>query len=403
MANSVKRTEPSAWIFGVGLGVLYVIGVLVFRFHRSVIDEYFHYAQVTLFYSGFWRVVPQLTTIPGYHAVVALILRVVGNDHLDTARFVHASLCLIAIAGFFALRRRLWPGTETAATAQFVVLPIMAPLLFVVYTDVPAVALLLWATWAVVSGRSFLSALLLCLLVLVRQHEIVLGAFLVFLAARPPNGWRQLPKAWRESFHRAWPFALPLLLFFAFWRWNGTISLSPGQAAFHPDVSFHTGNVFMALLAAGLLLPAQTAIELRHFYSNLRERPWLLLFPAIAFMAFWFGFRANNPLNGHFYSDYFRHYLPIRLAAALIITCVACSLWRIRLRPAESGLALGTVAAVFLAASWLIELRYLIPPFALWLAMREHRYPRVEYATLALWIILAVLMTYLAFTSRFFV
>ena len=402
-ADSAKRTEPSAWILGIGLGVLYVVGILAFRFHYSVIDEYFHYAQTTLFYSGFWRAVPGLTTIPGYHAAVAMILRVVGDDHLETARLIHACLCLTAVAGFFVLRRFLWPGTETVATAQFLALPIMAPLLFVLYTDVPAVSLLLWATWAAVSGRSLISALLLCLLVVVRQHEVVWGAFLVFIAARPSAGWRELPKVWRQSLRAALPFALPAFLFFAFWRWNGHISLSPVQAVMHPDLSFHTGNVFMAMLIAGVLLPLQTLSGLRKFGSDVRHRPWLILLPILVFAAFWFAFRANNPLNGHFFTDYLRHYLPTRLAAALVIACVACTLWRIKLRPTSSGLALGFVAAVFLAASWLIELRYLIPPFALWLAMREQAEEPVEYATLALWLILAVLMVYLAMASLFFV
>ena len=378
-------------------------GIVLFQFRHRFVDEYFHYAQITLFYGGFWRPVPQLTTIPGYHAFIALILRCIGDDSLDTARIVHSLSCLGAIAGFFALRRRLWPGTETIATAQFLCLPVMVPLFFVLYTDVPAVALLLWATWSTVVGRTFLSSLLLCLLVLVRQHEVVWSGFLLFIAARPANGWSDLRFRWRETLHHVWPYALPVLLFIAFWRWNGAISLSHEQTGMHPDFSFHTGNVFMALLVAGLLLPIQTAEGLRAFAHDVRRRPWMLVIPLLAFAAFWFAFRSNSPWNGYFYTHYLRHFLPTRIAAAIIIACVACSFWRIRLRPAGAGFALCAISALFLSASWLITLRYLIPPFALWLAMREHSEIRAEYATLALWLIFAVLMIYLAIASLYFV
>lgn len=41
-------------------------------------------------------------------------------------------------------RRRTWPRTQTLATAQVLVFPILVPLFFLVYTDVLALALLLW-------------------------------------------------------------------------------------------------------------------------------------------------------------------------------------------------------------------------------------------------------------------
>ena len=47
-------------------------------------------------------------------------------------------------------------------------------------------------------------------------------------------------------------------------------------------------------------------------------------------------------------------------------------------------------ATLFLAASWLVELRYVAVPLVLWLAMREHRARAVEWATFALWLALAV-------------
>ena len=118
-ASSLKATRADAAILGAVLGALFVAALLAMR-HRGVYtDELDHYAQIQLFLRGELRVLTfYLTTIPGYHAIVAAILRIAGGDSLDAARLVNAAFSLIAVAGFHALRRALWPGTETLATAQ---------------------------------------------------------------------------------------------------------------------------------------------------------------------------------------------------------------------------------------------------------------------------------------------
>jgi len=141
--KSLKATRADAAILGVVLGALFVAGLLAMR-HRGVYtDELNHYSQIELFLRGEFRVFTRyLTTIPGYHAIVAAILKMTGGESLDAARLVNAAFALIAVAGFHALRKRLWPGTETLATAQLLALPILVPLFFLVYTDVLAIALL---------------------------------------------------------------------------------------------------------------------------------------------------------------------------------------------------------------------------------------------------------------------
>ena len=57
---------------------------------------------------------------------------------------------------------------------------------------------------------------------------------------------------------------------------------------------------------------------------------------------------------------------------------------------------------VLLAASWLVELRYALVPLVLWLAFREHRGRAIEWATLALWLALAVWLFSGMIAVRFF-
>ena len=397
-----------ALLLGVPLGLLYVLGIVSLWTKAPFTDEADHFAQISLLLHGRWETWPQLTTIPGYHALTALALRVSGAISLDAARLVNAAWGLLAIAGFHAARRRLWPGTQTLGTAQFVLLPILAPLFFLVYTDVAALALLLWATWAALVGRSWLSAVLLTLLVAVRQHEIVWIVLVAPLAAWSALQGQVAPVA-RTLVSTLAAFLLPLTAFIGFWVWNGSISLSHEQSQLHPDLSLHAGNVYAAVLVAGVLLPLHTLAGFARFVARVRRSPWLALLPVALACAFWFGFRADNPYNTAFPSYYLHNRLVTVLApealpralAAGIFAIAACGLAQWRLRPPVAWL-LWPVAAAFLAASWLVELRYAMVPLAFWLVLREPLQAKIEYATLALWAFLAVCICHATATHRLF-
>jgi alpha-1,2-glucosyltransferase len=407
--KSLKATRADAAVLGVVLGALFVAALLAMR-HRGVYtDELNHYAQIELFVRGEFRVFTlYLTTIPGYHAIVAAILGITGGASLDAARLVNAAFALIAVAGFHALRRKLWPGTETLATAQLLVLPILVPLFFLVYTDVLALALLLWATFATVSARHWLAAALLVVLVSVRQNEIVWAGLLAAIAAWPLVRERGA-RAWREAFPLVVPYCVPVAAFLAFWAWNGSISLSHEQSALHPDFSLHAGNLFFALFIAGVLLPLQTIAGLRDFAVRAPGRIWLLAIPLAVFAAFWWGFRADNPYNTAFPNYYVRNGLliaigadpAVRAAVGAVVALAACGLAFTRLRP-PAAYWLYPIAALSLVASWLVEQRYALVPLVLWLAFREHRGRAIEWATAALWLALAVFVFRGMIALRFF-
>ena len=408
-AKSLKATRADAAILGVVLGALFVAALLAMR-HRGVYtDELNHYAQIQLFLRGEFRIFTvYLTTIPGYHAIVAAILKITGGESLDAARLVNAAFALTAVAGFYALRRKLWPGTETLATAQLFVLPILVPLFFLVYTDVLALALLLWATVATIASRHWLAAALLVVLVSVRQNEIVWAGLLCAFAAWPLVRTQGV-RAAREALPLVVPYCVPVAAFLAFWAWNGSISLSHEQAVMHPDVSLHAGNLFFALFIAGVLLPFHTIAGLGDFATRTRRHPWLIAIPLVVFAAFWWGFSADNPYNTALPSYNVRNGFLIaigteplvRAATGAVIALAACGLAFTRLKPA-AAYWLYPIAAFSLAASWLVEQRYALVPLVLWLAFREHRGRAIEWATWALWLVLAVFVFQGMIAHRFF-
>lgn len=408
MASPASR-DRIVLLLGIALGALYVAAIVYSLGGPTRGDEVYHYAQIDLFRRGDFRVLDgYLTTIPGYHAVIAGLLALGGLDTLAAARVANALLGLVAVAGFHALRRRLWPGTEDLATAQLLVLPILAPLFFLVYTDVLALALILWSAVATLAARHWLSALLLACVVLVRQNDVVWAAFFAALALWPV--WCERGFAgWRALMAIALPYALPMALFFAFWAWNGSISLSHGQAALHPELTLHLGNPFFALLLAGLLLPLQIVSGLIERMRLLRARPWLIVVPLLLFAFYWWGFHADNPYNTALPDFYPRNALLLtldsnpawRAVAGIVMVLAACGLATTKLRP-RGAFWLYPFALLFLASSWLVEQRYVLVPLALWLAFREQRGRAIEYSTLALWLVLAVYAVSGIIGGRFF-
>lgn len=413
VANPRTSGEPmhrsgEAWFLGISLGALYAVAIALSLSGAARTDELYHYAQIHLFRHGDFRVLDfYLTTIPGYHAAVAALLWISGLDSLGAARAITAMFGLAAAAIFHATRKRLYPGTESLATAQFLVLPVLAPFFFLVYTDVLALALVLAATLATLARRHWLSATILCAVVLVRQNDVIWAGFLAALTVWP---LLRRDAAWRELVALAVPYALPIAGFLAFWAWNGSISLSREQAGLHPEMSFRSGNVFFALLAAGALFPLQAVAGLRDFVALARKHLWLIAIPPLLFAAFWWGFRADNPYNSAL-PDFYLHNAVLkaisttdtywRALAGLLVVLGGCGLALTRLRPAAAAW-LYPFAALFLAASWLVESRYVLIPFSLWLGFREHRSRAIEYATLALWTALAVLIFAGMITGRLF-
>jgi DIE2/ALG10 family protein len=399
----MTSTSRETWLIAIALGALYAVAIACSLHGAERSDEVYHYAQIHLFRHGELRVLDRyLTTIPGYHAAVAALLASSGLDSLGASLFG-----LVAAAAFHVLRKETHPGTETLATAQFIALPVLAPFFFLVYTDVLALALILWATVATLRGRHALAALVLCGALLVRQSDVVWAGFLAALAAWPL--WRASRFAEpKRLIALIAPYLIPVAAFVAFWLWNGSISLSRPQAGLHP-LGIHFGNVFVALLIAGMLLPLHSLLGLRDFAEAARRRIWLWAIPPLVFAAFFWGFRADNPYNAAFPSYYLHNGLVQtivahagwRAAAALVAALAACGLASTRLAPA-AAVWLYPVSAFFLAAEWLVETRYLIVPFSLWLAFREPRSRPIEYVTLALWAALAVLIIVGTVSGRLF-
>jgi len=382
VARGLKRAGLSAAHAAALLITFLVLAAAFFVFADNVLrwDERAHWRQIELFLRREWSMEPSITTLPGYHAFIALAAWVMGTGRSPSIRLVQFEIALCAIVTFFFLARRRDPGGATPKTLQFVFLPILFPMFFMVYTDVASLLFALLTTLAATAGRYPAAGVLGLASCLVRQNNIVWTAVAFAQAYVADHGWR-------------WPSRISDLLRYAPVLLGGGVIVAwlvvnrgqgaVGDVAAHPLGTPHVGNIFFMLFLSGLLfLPLWLGYRKETWARLRRPATWGVL--AATFAIFWFGFAADHPYNEE--QRFVRNQIlvwatasPTHKAAFFLPIALSCvSLPSLRLSAAGWLVYPATVA--FLMPSWLIEQRYYLIPLALLLADREPLDPRVEWA-----------------------
>ena len=295
------------------------------------------------------------------------------------------------------------------AMLQFFCFPLLFPFFFLFYTDVPSLALVLWALRFSMSGRHRVAGLIGMASLLVRQNNVAWIAFIALLQMLELHAAHLDRAARLRAILALWPYAVTPAIFAAYWWWNGAISLSREQADAHPDLALHGTNVcFMLFLAAIFLSPLLPTL-LQRYVEAVRARRSLLLIPALLGILYFTTFVVDHPHNLGALHLFLRNNL-LNLVTVhrwayvcfgLVVMIGACALSQVRwCRP--SFILLLPVSALFVSFSWLIEQRYYLIPFSLLLALRRPEGPRAEWMLLALWAPVAVGFLYGIVTSRFF-
>jgi len=373
------------------------------------LDEYSHFTQIQRFLAGDFRILEFMTVTPGYHTVMAALMRILGANSFVAARLINSGFGLLAVAAFHCLRRDAVGRNDFPATAQFAVLPIFLLLAFMVQTDALSLALTLWSVWAAGRQRHWLAAILLLCAMCVRQNNVLWSVLIA---------WPVLRMAWRRDTPLqsasaiAWrlvPYAFVVSAFVVYWIANGSVSISQSSAKVHPDFSLHSGNLFYLMFVGSLLFVFPCLESWRRFVVDLRSRPWLVALPLGLAVLYVGTFEVDHPFNLLQPPD-LRDALLIRVResaswyyafGAVAVFGGVGLLWQ-KLQTKDAAI-FWAVTVLFVSLSWLIEQRYYLIPFALFMAWRVPQSANVERATLALWAPLAVLFFWGMMTGNLYI
>lgn len=370
---------------------------------QPIVDEGVHVPQIESFMRGSLDTQPNLAMIPGYHVVMAGLMSVTGFSSLGAMRGLSAIFGVIAALVFYFIRRRLGDADAFASAVMFYLFPLFFPYYFLVYTDIFSLTVVLLAVLSAINGRHLLAAGIMVISLAVRQNNVIWAAFLATYAAWPALADRET-EAWprlKLACIKSMPYLLPAVAFLAYWLWNGSIAFSAKISGAHPDLSLHAGNVWLTLFLFLVLFPNEAWKGLQSFWAALRVRRWLLLIPVIAVC--WVKLRGSG--DNHAFLDYFIRNAFIafvahgwaRICFAILVGFAACSIAFTRFRDPRAVLVY-PFSIVCLASSWLIENRYSILPFALWMAFREENSPRWM---MFVWLTLSSILAFGVLSGKF--
>jgi alpha-1,2-glucosyltransferase len=344
---------------------------LVFADNEPRWDEDVHVRQIEGFVRGEWQMEPDLTTLPGFHALMALGAWLSGTSRMPSLRLFQFEIALCAIAVFFFLARRRDPAHVAHKTLQFVFLPILFPQFFLIYTDVASLGFVLLTALAAGQGRYRTAGVFGLASCLVRQNNIVWVALVFVQAYVADHGWRWPPRA--SSLLRYGPVLLSGVAVGGWLVFNqGQVAVGDVQA--HPLGTLHLGNVFFLLFVSFFMFSPLWWGYRRATWARVRRPPtWLVL--VATFALFWFFFAADHPYNDEdgfvrnrilawatsTWSHKLLFFVPIALTSVSVPS----------LGLSAAGWLVYPATVAFLLPSWLIEQRYYLIPLALLLADRE--------------------------------
>ena len=159
-AGGVASFPWSGWATAICVLVGAAFGFALVATHPSLMaDEPIHGIQIWRLYQGSRTVVPRITMVPSYHAVLASIAYLIGFYHDAVHRLVTmlAGLSLPWLAYRIALKTPAAAAGRRALQVFF--FPLLYPFFFLIYTDVWASAALLATQLFALSRRYWLAGL----------------------------------------------------------------------------------------------------------------------------------------------------------------------------------------------------------------------------------------------------
>lgn len=402
----MKRT---LLFLGLVLGSLLVLFV-IFHNGPEFVDEWGHGEQILKLAHGDFSRAPSMTTLCGYHAVSALLVKITGAQSLVALRFFSLLGGFAAVLFFYQIVTLLWPQERFWRTVQFAYFPLLFPYFFLVYTDLLCLAFVLLAVLFALRERVVASAMAVAVAVLTRQPAIFWAAiiWLWFLApsAQTNFGWKSIYPALK----RTWPFLILIACFALFVAWNHGVALGAQSVQ---KVTLNLTNVWFFLFTVCLLFAPDCLSGVYVVWQHCRHEKRLMLAALLILLTSWVLFGLTYELSNIFNKinlDYLLHNMVLYEVAtqpwarlmALAVIPFGLAGWLYTPLSQERFrwlLPLGLASVVVLPY---VEPRYYIVPLSLFLAFRRPSSRVVEAGLTVFYVAFSLWINAAAFGMRFF-
>lgn len=355
-------------------------------------DEDVHAFQIGWFVSGRIEIFQYVTMLPVYHAANALLLKVMGAESFQAMRVAQVFLTSLVVPVFYLLCRRIYANEAGERSLQLFYLPLLFPLFFLIYTDIPALIFAIAMIERTLQKRYLIAATCALVAVAMRQPNLVWVAFACVLALineLETSDWRRARSSIVSVGVKLWPFAIVFTAFAVFVWINGGVAV--GDADQHP-VSFNLSNLYFFLFVSFcFFLPLNLSLAM-DIFQRLCNQKWLFLLLLAAFALYMLTYQHPHQYNSFELAFYRRNWILhytnqiwlLRILFFVPVAWMALTFWVC----AQNSPFKWQLYALYLFAILsfiplpLIEPRYYFVAQCLFIAWRPPQSARVSTATL---------------------
>lgn len=374
------------------------------------VDETTHFYVISNFCRGNFTYPDFLTTIPGYH-FFGSIFGYLANCSETSIRFFNLLVSGITVFVFFNIAKIVSPKASKGKTLLFILLPILFPFFFLVYTDMMSLLFVLLMFYFMLKGNYTLSALFGLLSFVVRQNNIIWVLFsIVYIGAAGNRFKAAIKKNLTPGFFKTvLPYIIVLVVASAFFMKTGGFSL--GDKEKHPAFYLGFMNLYTALFFLFWINLPENLYNLKSLSQKIKKiKPsQMLLITSLAgafFIFFLLTFKIDHPYNNYqIYSYFLRNKILhlfdssifLRSAFFACVLLAIASLYATKFKEKRQYL-IYLFSGIFLASSWLIENRYFLIPFV-FLNLFAARNQKTERCMIIWYLISSGIYMYLFYTG----
>jgi alpha-1,2-glucosyltransferase len=409
--DATSKRLNRQWIVVQATVLVLVLGVLLVEFKVMsnsplLVDENYAFRQISRFLRGDISVEPGINMIPGYHALVALLLLIFHKSGAFSARFVSVWISIVSVAVFYLLTWKIYGRPSLAKTLQYTFLPLLFPFFALIYTDILALLLVLIAIYLVLWKHYALAGFVGILSVFARTNNIIWLVFLYVLIYYDlyKLDWRSFPKSLRQT----WIFWVGFSLFFIFLVVNQGIALT--VKSYQPMFMFQTGNVFFLLFLFFFLFLPMNIANFPSIVQFAQRHKWTIAGIAGLYLFYMFTFQSIHPANQIRLDLFLRNVLLMRVTSSPVLKSlfflpVAYSLFSLAVTDLQAKLYywLYPFTLLSLIPFSLIEPRYSFVPLSLFILVKKEHSRQVEWITVGMYGILSAVILYFTRKNIFFI
>lgn len=397
-----KYRETFLFVF---LAAAFLVIFIYLKRTPALVDENDGYRQILRFAVFDWHL-EKISAMPSYYFVLAMLSKLINNNTLGAMRALSVCFSFFSIFIFYLIAKILSPKDSFLKTLQFAFLPILHIFFFLVYTEPFSLMFTLLSFYFALKKNYNAAGIFGIISTGIRQNNIMWLVFTMVYLYVQEHGFTISFRLVKEHLKKCWSFVLGILLFMLFIYLNGGVAI--GDAKMHPG-NLSIGNIVFALFTFTILFLPLAVTESVNVAKGLVRNKFFLLFTIVSFGFFWFFFHNNHPYNlidfDYFVRNKLLRFFFSSIALKLLFFFIAVYAILILKVVELQGSYLFLFyffAILFLLPSWLIDVRYYVIPFSLFLLFKKERSMPVEIITIVYFLLVDAWIIKMARTVTMF-